>query len=192
MNDFKSIYEYQAYAERLQLSELRDIARGIDKYKYKDRYDLIIYLIKEKEAENIVEDNASIRKYYPPGVKVICNTYIFLVVLAIIVLPIAILIKHKYASNINIVTVLAYMIVHIIIIYGILFRKTWVVLLVLFYSYMTLFGNLLNMLSKKDVGVSIGDLCFNFAYIVFLIYSIFVFSKKDAKKYYNYQDNVVI
>jgi hypothetical protein len=192
MTDFKSIDEYKNYADKLRLSELKDIERKIDRYKYKDRYDLLISIIKEKESGSIAEEYINNKTYYPPGVRIIYNVYKFIVIIGAIVLPIAILLKHKLTSTNVIFAIIFVLSVDVVILYGISRKKPWIVLLVLFYSYISLLSELFKMLAKKDIEFSVVDLCLNFAYTVFIIYSIYVFSRKDTKLYFKHQDNVVI
>ena len=183
--EHKSTADYYKRIKGLSLDELKDIEKNIDREKYSDRYDTAKELIEiKKELSPSIDISTDLEKNFPKGVKFIENAYLIYII--IFVFGLVYKIAFKDSDN----TVLPGVIIHLFVIatiyYGITMIKQWVVVLIKLYAYMSLLHVMFSFAENHSDMISLlTNRTLSLLFLCFLIYQIFVFSKKETKLFFN-------
>lgn len=186
MLDYRSLQEYEAYVRNLNLGQLRDIANHIDRFKYPDRYQLVIAVIGEREESlHLAPSITPIAPDIPKGVVFIRSTYGFFLVMGGLALPYGIWFREKPFSIADVLQFGFNWLVYLTIYLGIKYRKSWVQTLVLFMAWIGLITSFLSMSNRSSNSQMIIGEVSHLLFGAFFAYQLYIFSKKSTKDYFN-------
>lgn len=190
--EHKSIADYKKYIEGFSLDKLQGIERDIDREKYSDRYNAVKELIEiNKVLSPSIDFSTDLEKDFSKGVKFIENVYLIYIVFFVFVLVFKF--TFKDSDNIVLPEIILKLFVIATIYYGIRMIKKWVVILIKLYAYMSLLLVMLSFAENySDILSLVTNRAVSFLFVCFLIYQIFIFSKKETRLFFNDSGRTII
>lgn len=184
MTEFNSLDEYKNLIKKLSLNELLQIEQNIDRSRYPERLEVLRQMIAEKDGREPIL-NKEKEALYPKGITVIKRIYFIIGLLITLSICLKILSDLSFINDIKLLSALFNLFVITGIYFGIKMIKPWVVILVLLYSYLGLLFTLFELTEYSETTIKlIFDRTIALSFIIFFLYQIFLFSKKEIKDFF--------